>query len=216
VSRLRVLIADDDDGFRGALAELLSTRGVDVVGTARDGREAVERFRALAPDVVLMDVVMPVCDGIEATRQIVALDPHARVVALTAGDDHRALALCLAAGAKGALKKIPDSIALAPLMLALAGATAAPKSSRSESTRKSSMSVNRRRLVAPTALAALALAIAPPTVAARARAVNAKLGEYSIKLSRSSTASGPVTFRIVLCNLAGHYSGGMHANLNVR
>jgi DNA-binding NarL/FixJ family response regulator len=181
VSDLRVLIADDDDGFRRMLAELLSAHGgVDVVGTARDGREAVERFRALAPDVVLMDVVMPVCDGIEATRQIVALDPLARVVALTGGDDHRSLALCLAAGAKGALKKVPDSIALAPLMLALAGAREASTSRRSESRRKSSMSANRRRSAANLT-------------------VQLKPGRY-----------------VVLCNLAGHYSGGMRANLSVK
>jgi DNA-binding NarL/FixJ family response regulator len=116
---VRVLLADDDRGFREALAEALGAH-VEVVGMAADGAEAVERYRALAPEVVLMDVVMPRCDGIEATRRILALDPEARIVALTAGEDRRALALCLAAGARGCLRK--DSLALAPLMLALAAA----------------------------------------------------------------------------------------------
>ena len=124
---LRVLIADDDDEFRQTLAQLLEAGGhAAVVGSARDGAEAVELFAKLEPDVVLMDVVMPGCDGIEATKRIVARDAHARVVALSAGDDHRALALCLAAGARGCLRKSADALALAPLIVALAGAAAKP------------------------------------------------------------------------------------------
>jgi DNA-binding NarL/FixJ family response regulator len=114
---VRVLLADDDPAFRAALAQALGAQA-EIAGAAGDGAEAVELYRTVAPDVVLMDVVMPRCDGIEATRRILALDPEARIVALTGGDDHRALALCLTAGARGCLRK--DSLVLAPLMLALA------------------------------------------------------------------------------------------------
>lgn len=118
---LRVLIADDDDDFRRAVEAVLGdVAGVELVGSARDGVEAMHLFSALAPDVVLMDVVMPRCDGVEATKQIVAIEPGARVIALTGAEDGRMLALCIAAGAKGCLKKGPDAIPLVPLMLALA------------------------------------------------------------------------------------------------
>ena len=74
-----------------------------------------------------MDVVMPVCDGVEATKRILAADPVAWVVAMTADDDYRALALCLAAGANGCLRKDPDAVALASLVLALSGALRAAR-----------------------------------------------------------------------------------------
>ena len=120
---LRVLIADDDDDFRRALeANLLDVAGIELVGSARDGLEAVRLFAELAPDVVLIDVVMPRCDGVEATKQILAIEPGARVIALTGAEDGRMLALCIAAGARGCLKKGPDAIPLVPLMLALAPA----------------------------------------------------------------------------------------------
>jgi DNA-binding NarL/FixJ family response regulator len=120
---LRVLVADDDKDFRRALeAVLRDVAGVEVVGSAGDGLEAVRLFAALAPDVVVMDLVMPRCDGVEATKQIVAIAAGARVIALTGAEDGRMLALCIAAGAKGCLKKGPDAIPLVPLMLALAPA----------------------------------------------------------------------------------------------
>jgi DNA-binding NarL/FixJ family response regulator len=120
---LRVLIADDDEGYREALATFLGRLdGIAVAGAARDGEEAVGLHAALAPDIVLMDVVMPRCDGIEATQRILAANPSARVIALTSGRDRRALALCLAAGAIGCLTKDSDILRLAPLMITLAAA----------------------------------------------------------------------------------------------
>jgi CheY-like chemotaxis protein len=196
---VRVLIADDDEGFRGALADLLTAFGhADVVGAARDGREAVELYFALGPDVVFMDVVMPVCDGIEATKRILARDPEARIVALTAGDDYRALALCLIAGAKGCLRKAPDTIKLAPLMLALSGtrrhAGGTPR--RSDPRRPPPMSLQRSRIAALAALGALAVA-APVSIAdPRSNGVSARLGEFSIKLNRSTASHGRITFSI--------------------
>jgi DNA-binding NarL/FixJ family response regulator len=136
---VRVLLADDDHAFRDRIARLLVTSGqAEVVATASDGEEAVRRYRELAPDVVLMDLVMPGCDGIEATRRIVALDAEARIVAITSGEDYRALALCLAAGARGCLKKGPDSVTLAPLLLALAAKPpSAPEPPRTSSAARS-------------------------------------------------------------------------------
>jgi DNA-binding NarL/FixJ family response regulator len=117
---IRVLIADDDARFRHAVEAMLATiDGFELVGSAADGSEAVRLFAELRPDAVLMDVVMPLCDGIQATKQILAVEPAAWVIALTGAEDLRMLGLCLAAGAKGCLRKGPGAIALIPLMLAL-------------------------------------------------------------------------------------------------
>src|SRR5262249_7520384 len=80
----RVLIADDDDLMRAGLAELLAVDAtIEVVGEASDGRRAVDLASTLAPDVVLMDVRMPVLDGIEATRELATAAPHVKVLVLT-------------------------------------------------------------------------------------------------------------------------------------
>jgi DNA-binding NarL/FixJ family response regulator len=80
---VRVLIADDEPLFVEMVDALLSADGVEVVGHAQDGREAVELTVALAPDVTLMDISMPVQDGIEATREIRDRVPTACVIVLT-------------------------------------------------------------------------------------------------------------------------------------
>jgi DNA-binding NarL/FixJ family response regulator len=80
---VRVLIADDEPLFVEMVDALLSVEGIAVVGRAQDGKEAVDQTLALAPDVTLMDISMPVLDGIEATRQIRAHVPTACVVVLT-------------------------------------------------------------------------------------------------------------------------------------
>ena len=67
-----VVIADDQDLIRSGLRMVLEARGIDVIGEARDGREAVAVVSSLHPDVVLMDIRMPVLDGIAATREIAA------------------------------------------------------------------------------------------------------------------------------------------------
>ena len=132
---LRVLIADDDARIRHRLEAVLdAVAGIELVASARDGLEAVHLFARLRPDVVLMDIVMPRCDGIDATKRILAIEPAARVVALTGVEDSRMLALCLASGAKGCLKKGPDTIPLVPLMLALATAATPPPLAPGEST----------------------------------------------------------------------------------
>jgi DNA-binding NarL/FixJ family response regulator len=102
----RVLIADDDDLMRAGLVELLSGEpGLEVVGEASTGREAVEGARRLDPDVVLMDVRMPDLDGIQATRELTSAGHRARVLILTTfGRDAYVLG-ARRAGASGILLK---------------------------------------------------------------------------------------------------------------
>jgi DNA-binding NarL/FixJ family response regulator len=80
---MRVLLVDDHALFREGMVSLLGTRGIEVVGEASDGTEAVALTRELAPDVVLMDLTMPGMGGLEATRMIKAEHPEVRVVILT-------------------------------------------------------------------------------------------------------------------------------------
>jgi DNA-binding NarL/FixJ family response regulator len=103
---IRVLVADDQRAVRDGLAMLVGlVDGLEVVGTAADGREAVDLAGALAPDVVLMDLRMPEMDGTEATRRIRAALPGTHVLVLTTYADDDALFPALRAGARGYLTK---------------------------------------------------------------------------------------------------------------
>ncbi len=120
-TRVRVLLVDDQALFREALATLLSVRGeVDVVGQAGDGREALEQAAALQPDVVLMDLHMPVLDGIAATRRLRVEQPGTRVLALTTFDDDEDVFAALRAGAVGYLLKDVSGDRLVEALLAAA------------------------------------------------------------------------------------------------
>jgi DNA-binding NarL/FixJ family response regulator len=103
--RLRVIVADDDPLARRLVRDALQIAGVIVIADASDGREAVELTRHYRPDVVLMDVVMPGMDGIEATRRIREHVPETKVVMLTRSDDDELGLLGLRAGASGHLTK---------------------------------------------------------------------------------------------------------------
>jgi signal transduction histidine kinase len=105
---LRVLVVDDNDGFRGSLAALLCGEDLEVVGEAANGAEAIERAQELSPDVVLMDIRMPGMDGIEATRRLKALHPSLEIVALTGLEEQRAVRDMLVAGAAGYVLKDSD------------------------------------------------------------------------------------------------------------
>jgi len=102
---LRVLVVDDQELVRAGFRMILERGGLDVVGEAADGAEAVALAAALAPDVVLMDIRMPVLDGIEATRRIVAARPATRVVVLTTFDLDEYVLAAVRAGANGFLLK---------------------------------------------------------------------------------------------------------------
>jgi DNA-binding NarL/FixJ family response regulator len=101
----RVLLADDQALVRTGLRLILELAGLEVAGEAGDGREAVEQARDLRPDVVLMDVRMPVMDGIEATRRIAQAGLPARVLVLTTFDLDEYVYGALRAGASGFLLK---------------------------------------------------------------------------------------------------------------
>lgn len=104
--KLSILLADDHQLMRQGLAALLSRHSdMKVVGEASDGRTAVALARQHSPDVVLMDITMPDLNGIEATRQLMAASPNARVIALSAHSDLRSAGEMLKAGAKGYLVK---------------------------------------------------------------------------------------------------------------
>ena len=103
---IRVLVADDQRVVREGLGTLLGLiTGIEVVGTAADGNEALALAIQLRPDVVLMDLRMPRCDGIEATRRLREHDAGIKVLVLTTYADDRSVIDALRAGARGYLTK---------------------------------------------------------------------------------------------------------------
>jgi DNA-binding NarL/FixJ family response regulator len=106
---MNILIADDHALFRDSLRSLLEAHGLNVIGEARNGREAVELARRLKPDIVLMDLSMPELDGLSATRLISADQPEVKVVILTASDEDSKLFEAIKSGAQGYLLKNLES-----------------------------------------------------------------------------------------------------------
>ena len=103
---VRVLLADDHTLFRKGIRTLLEQMpDIEVVGEAAGGQEAVERARELVPDVILMDIKMPVISGIEATRAIVQENPHIGVILVTMFDDPESVFSGMRAGARGYVLK---------------------------------------------------------------------------------------------------------------
>ncbi|SCE76266.1 response regulator [Micromonospora mirobrigensis] len=118
---VRVLLVDDQALFREALATLLGVRDdVEVVGEAANGAEALDRAADRRPDVVLMDLRMPVLDGVAATRRLRVEQPDVRVIALTTFDDDEDVFAALRAGALGYLLKDVSSARLVEAILAAA------------------------------------------------------------------------------------------------
>lgn len=102
---MRILITDDHSLFRDGLRSLLTAQGHEVIGEAKNGREALVLARELKPDLVLMDISMPEVDGITATRMIVAEMPDTKVVILTASEEEGTLFDAIKSGAQGYLLK---------------------------------------------------------------------------------------------------------------
>jgi DNA-binding NarL/FixJ family response regulator len=130
---IRVLVADDQRVVRDGLATLLALMdGVDVLGTAQDGREAFERAKREQPDVILMDLRMPGMDGVEATQRIVAGGRRSRVIILTTFDLDEYAYAALRAGASGfLLKDAPPADLLSAIRAVASGdAVVAPSTTR--------------------------------------------------------------------------------------
>jgi DNA-binding NarL/FixJ family response regulator len=106
---MKILIADDHALFRESLRTLLEARGHQVVGEAANGKEAVVRVRESRPDLVLMDLAMPVLDGLSAIKILAAEQPGLKVVALTASEDDRSLFDAIKSGAQGYIIKNLDA-----------------------------------------------------------------------------------------------------------
>jgi two-component system, NarL family, nitrate/nitrite response regulator NarL len=103
---IKVLIVDDHTLFRKGLINVLQQQpGIDVVGEAKDGMEGTELAQSLNPDVILMDVQMPVCNGIQATQAIRETSPETRIIMLTVSEEDNDLFSAIKAGARGYLVK---------------------------------------------------------------------------------------------------------------
>lgn len=127
---VRLLVVDDHDLFRAGLASLLSAEdGIEVIGQASGGKMGVRLAAELRPDVVLMDVRMPDMSGPDATRQILAQDPDARVLALTVSSEDSDVSAVLQAGACGFLAKDTpiDSLVVAIYAAASGAAWLSPR-----------------------------------------------------------------------------------------
>jgi len=106
---VKILLVDDHPLFLEGLKSLLAIRGYEVAGTARNGLDAVEQADVLLPDIILMDVVMPGCDGLSALRMIKKLHPDIKVVMLTMSENDEELFASIQNGAFGYLLKTDDT-----------------------------------------------------------------------------------------------------------
>ncbi len=117
---MRALLVDDHPLFLDGLRNLLTARGIEVVGAARDGLEALDQARTLRPDVILMDIQMPRCDGLCATRLIKAELPEIKIVMLTMSAADQYLFEAIKSGAAGYLLKTLDTEEFFELLSGLA------------------------------------------------------------------------------------------------
>jgi two-component system chemotaxis response regulator CheY len=107
-SKYKVLIVDDSMFIAKQLGQILQSEGFEVVGTAGDGAQGVEQFKALQPDLVTMDITMPVMDGVSALEKILENDKEARVIMVSALGKEDVVKKCLLMGAKSFIIKPLD------------------------------------------------------------------------------------------------------------
>ena len=101
----KILIVDDSRTSRKMLRNILESNGHEIIDEAVNGQEGVQKFQALKPDVVTLDITMPVVDGVEALKMIKALDPESKVVMVTASGQKNKMIECIKAGANEFLTK---------------------------------------------------------------------------------------------------------------
>jgi DNA-binding NarL/FixJ family response regulator len=116
---MRILLVDDHPLFLDGLQYILATRGYEVVATARNGNEALAKAQEFKPDILLMDIYMPECNGLEATSLIKAVIPECKIVMLTASEDDESLFEAIKKGASGYLLKTLHMEELFELMTSL-------------------------------------------------------------------------------------------------
>jgi two-component system response regulator NreC len=120
MKKIRVLIVDDHTLVRDGIRSLLAlTADIEIVGEAENGREALEKVRRFKPDIVLMDLAMPIMSGLEATRRIRREFPATKVLALTQYDDSEYVIPVIEAGARGFVTKMSSSSELASAIQAV-------------------------------------------------------------------------------------------------
>ena len=101
----RIMIADDSDAIRLVLKDILSIGEHDIVVEATDGAEAVDFYKEHSPDVLLLDLAMPKKDGFTVVKEVMAMDPNAKIVLITASDDQKVINQCLENGATSYISK---------------------------------------------------------------------------------------------------------------
>jgi DNA-binding NarL/FixJ family response regulator len=179
----RVLIADDDDLMRAGLVELLTADPtIEIIGQASTGREAIERVRHLAPDVVLMDIRMPDLDGIGATRELSRSAPETRILILTTFEQDDYIFGALRAGASGFLLKRtrPEELIAAVHVIASGESLLSPSVTRR---------VINRMAQQPTPELADRAKLNELTQRERGRSSNSSLGDYLTARSRRHSLS---------------------------
>lgn len=117
--KVKIVIADDHALFRDGLKNLLESKGYDIIGTAKDGLEAIELAEKLKPDIMLIDILMPKCDGLETTMLVNAKFPNIRIVILTSSENEQNIFDAIKYGACGYFIKNFDSETLFELLEAL-------------------------------------------------------------------------------------------------
>jgi len=106
MDKMRILVADDHALLRDGIRSLLSAYDdMEIIGEAIDGKDAIEKAKELEPDIIIMDIAMPVMDGLQATRHITKLLPEAKVIMLTQHDNREYKTLCQGIGASGFVPK---------------------------------------------------------------------------------------------------------------